>query len=90
MGEGDPAANPWRDTVRLLAVIAVAAFVVVSLFIAVGWMEERNGQHGCEQQYGEDVEYVGDTSAFGGLAICEVDGEQRYAKPSMGWLAGAG
>lgn len=75
---------------RLILVMVLMSFVVVGLMAGTQWVDQRSGQHGCEQKYGEDAEYIGDTSFFGGSAICEVDGEQKYAQPSMGWIASGG
>lgn len=74
---------------RLILVVVLMAALVSVMFGGMDWIEHKSGQYACEERYGEEADYIGETSAFGGSAICEVDGEQKYASPSMGWLFGS-
>lgn len=64
---------------QLLLMLLLVTFAIGALFVVDSVTDgytERAGQQTCEAEYGPAAEYIGQTSAFGGNGVCQVDGEQ--------------
>lgn len=77
----------WRGTV-LIITVGVGALLLASVLLVgfagyIDHLESAGTEQACEDKYGQNAEYIGDTSAFGGTGICDTENGQKFVKKQV-------